>query len=154
MYICVFGSGPLKHALKIYAQKNGIDAEFKGHVGNEEVLRYVKSSAALVIPSLWPEPLGRIHLEGLGVGACILSTATGGSPEIIQHQKNGLLFETVEQLTTSLKQVLGDAVFAQSLKKNAKKSSEHYHYDNICKRILREYRGAEGLNTVTKSVHL
>src|SRR4029450_6650399 len=46
---------------------------------------------ALVFPSLWPEPLSRVLLEALALGTPIAAMDTGGSREILEDGRSGLL---------------------------------------------------------------
>ena len=43
-----------------------------------------------VVPSI-EEPLGLVALESLAAGTAVVASDTGGLPEIIQHQKSGLI---------------------------------------------------------------
>jgi glycosyltransferase involved in cell wall biosynthesis len=46
----------------------------------------------LVLPSIWPEPFSRAVLEGMISGLVVVAARTGGTPEIIVDEENGLLF--------------------------------------------------------------
>lgn len=49
------------------------------------------SSYCVVMPSTWPEPLGRVQLEALSSGTTVIATNVGGIPETIINEKTGLL---------------------------------------------------------------
>jgi glycosyltransferase involved in cell wall biosynthesis len=44
-----------------------------------------------VVPSVWPEPFGLVTLEAMRAGTPVIATAHGGSREIVQAGKSGLL---------------------------------------------------------------
>jgi glycosyltransferase involved in cell wall biosynthesis len=47
---------------------------------------------ALVLPSVWAEPLARIMQESLAAGMAVIGSSNGGTRETIAHGHNGLLF--------------------------------------------------------------
>jgi glycosyltransferase involved in cell wall biosynthesis len=48
-------------------------------------------STIVVVPSVWPEPFGLVTLEAMASGTAVVATAHGGSMEIIESGKSGLL---------------------------------------------------------------
>ena len=75
----------LKEGLKQYIS-------FLGSVPNEEMPALLRKNDVLLLPSLWPEPFARIVLEGMISGLVVVATPCGGTTEIVQDEKNGLLF--------------------------------------------------------------
>ena len=57
------------------------------------VSSFLHQMDALVLPSVRPEPFGRVILEAWAAGKPVVASAHGGPLEIIQHGQNGLLFE-------------------------------------------------------------
>jgi len=47
----------------------------------------------LILPSEYPEPLARSMQEGMAMGLLVIGTTTGGSGELLVHEKTGLVFE-------------------------------------------------------------
>ncbi|UCG70957.1 MAG: glycosyltransferase family 4 protein [Thermoplasmata archaeon] len=54
-----------------------------GRVEYPEVLEHLSNSEMLVVPSLWPEPFGRVAVEGMAAGLPVIVTPIGGLPEIV-----------------------------------------------------------------------
>jgi len=71
----------------------------------------------LVVPSVWPEPLSLTMLEGMAAGLPVIASRTGGTPEAIQDNQNGLLFDTgdINQLTKAIDTLDGDRPLAHKL---------------------------------------
>lgn len=65
---------------------------FLGWVPPEEMPGLLCRFDVLLVPSIWPEPLARIVLEGMASGLVVLATPTGGTREILTDGKNGLFF--------------------------------------------------------------
>lgn len=65
---------------------------------------------ALVVPSLWAEPFGRVVIEAFAHGVPVVGSDRGGIPEIIEAERTGLIFEPTERgsLARALGDLLGD----------------------------------------------
>lgn len=91
--LVLIGEGPLKERASLRLDSLHIPYRFLDYVDNSTVLQNMKGASMVVVPSAWHEPLGRTILEGLGVGAAIIASSTGGTPEIIIDHESGLLFD-------------------------------------------------------------
>jgi spore coat protein SA len=47
----------------------------------------------IVLPSTWQDPCPLVVLEAMASGTCLISSAVGGIPEILETGKNGILVE-------------------------------------------------------------
>lgn len=65
---------------------------FLGHVPADRMPQLLQQFDVVVVPSIWPEPFSRMTLEGMASGLVVVATPTGGTPEILKHGENGLLF--------------------------------------------------------------
>jgi glycosyltransferase involved in cell wall biosynthesis len=63
---------------------------FLGWVSQDQLLQLYKSSAIFILPSL-TEALGVVFLEAMAAAVPVIGTNVGGIPEIIHHNKNGIL---------------------------------------------------------------
>jgi glycosyltransferase involved in cell wall biosynthesis len=94
--LSMVGDGPKKEdwerqAARIQSRRPALDVEFAGWVGEDRLkLRYSESDL-LVVPSLWPEPFGRIGPEAGMHGVPAAAFAVGGIPDWLRHGVNGFL---------------------------------------------------------------
>lgn len=52
-----------------------------------------RNADLVIVPSIKPEPFGRIAIEAMSLGKPVVASNSGGLPEIIEHEISGFLFE-------------------------------------------------------------
>ncbi len=84
------------------------------------------------------ETFGLVLPEAMRAGVTVIGSNCGGVPEIIQHEKTGLLFESenVVDLTAQLSKIVADKDFCKKLANAGKKDaderfSEEKHFDKL-----------------------
>ena len=82
------------------------------------------------------ETFGLVLPEAMRAGVTVIGSNCGGVPEIIEHEKTGLLFESENavDLTSQLTKIVADRDFCKKLAKTGKKDaderfSEEKHFD-------------------------
>lgn len=64
---------------------------FTGYLPHEK-LKYLYSAVDLIVlPSVWQDPCPLVVLEAMASGTCLVSSAVGGIPEVVEDQVNGVL---------------------------------------------------------------
>lgn len=71
------------------------DIQFLGHQPAETFFPRLSWS---IVPSLSDEPLGRVVFESHGYGIPVIASRRGGIPEMIEHGRNGYLFEAGDEV--------------------------------------------------------
>lgn len=82
--------------------------EFTGFLPHEK-LKYLYSAADLiVVPSVWQDPCPLVVLEAMSSGTCLVSTAVGGVPELVQDQQTGVLVapDNAQQIVAAVSDLL------------------------------------------------
>lgn len=99
----IAGSGDLDLIASVQkAQANG---EVR-YVGFSKNFGFFIQIDVLVVTSLWPEPFGRVVIEGFQYGCYVLSTDRGGLPEINKNKSCGQLFDgSVDDLCAKLEKI-------------------------------------------------
>ena len=100
---------------------------FTGALENKDTLQRIAASDVFVLNSSY-EGLSHMLIEGLSLGSAIVATDVGGNPELIEHEKNGLLvpFGDRSALTAAITRLLADDEFAGRLRTAAKGSSSRF----------------------------
>ena len=90
--LIIVGDGPERPILEESARKRHMedDIVFLGNYANIEEL--LPAADVLLLPSA-SESFGLVALEALSCGVPVVASDVGGLPEVIEHGKNGFLFE-------------------------------------------------------------
>ncbi|MEM1510772.1 MAG: glycosyltransferase family 4 protein [Thermofilaceae archaeon] len=78
-----------------YARKLGVERSviFAGRESFARLYETTSSASVVVMPSIWPEPFGRIPVEANRIGVMAVVTNVGGLPEAVVDGETGLLAE-------------------------------------------------------------
>jgi glycosyltransferase involved in cell wall biosynthesis len=105
----IVGDGPRRAELEREAAALRVSAqvEFLGH--RADVPQILRDSDVFAFPSFM-EASPNAVLEAMAAGLPIVATRVGGIPEVIEHERNGLLVEPgdAEQLSRALELLLAD----------------------------------------------
>src|SRR3989344_1536134 len=82
----LYGEGPLKAKLEKYIQEYKINAQIHPPVPYEDVPKIYQTADAVIFPSLWPEPFGRIAIEAQAAGVPVIGSAVGGIRETLEPE--------------------------------------------------------------------
>ena len=127
------GNGPLLDKMKSVCK-----GEYLGHSSNDVVLEKMANSL-VILPAYWDEPLGRTILEALSVGAAIVTTPTGGTPEIIEDGKDGSLCSP--DFDTFRSEVINVLKYDKNVyMENALKKAKKFDW----KKVIKEYNEIYG----------
>jgi len=74
---------------------------FSGPISRWQMPEVYAASDAVVIPSLWEEPFGVVALEAMAMKKPIISTDSGGLPEIL-NEDNTILIDKKKDVTDNL----------------------------------------------------
>jgi glycosyltransferase involved in cell wall biosynthesis len=98
------------------------DVEWRGTFPPEEVWQVLASTDVLVIPSLWVENSPNVILEAQAMKIPVVGSDLGGIAELVQHDVNGLVFETgsARDLAVQLQRLLDEPGLLERLSRNAR----------------------------------
>ncbi len=103
---------------------------------------YMNAFDLCVVPSV-REPLGLVALESLAAGTPVVATDTGGLPEIIDHEYNGLLVprRDTRQLTDAIIRLANDPRERQRMGQRGKAMvDQQFHPEVLTGQVLEVYR--------------
>ena len=114
----VVGDGPLRASLQQLAQRLGLSCEFLGSQPAAVVREWMSRARVFCAPSVTAqngdsEGLGMVFAEAQAMGTPVVSFSHGGIPEVVLHERTGLLGpEGNEQsLSHNISRMLDDDLF-------------------------------------------
>lgn len=118
--LMVAGTGRLRASMEADAKQAGLDVRFLGWVDEAQTRAWMQHAAAVLFPSRWEEPLSRVLIDGLGVGAVLVAEPTGGTEDAVVDGVSGLIGEGPAGLGKALSRVLGDEALSYRLREGAR----------------------------------
>lgn len=111
---------------------------FTGFIAHEK-LKYLYSAAdIIVLPSVWQDPCPLVVLEAMASGTCLVASKVGGVPEIVSHDKDGILVEAdnAQALSQSLQIIINDTAKQSQIAAAARqKICAAYTWSHLVKKL-------------------
>jgi glycosyltransferase involved in cell wall biosynthesis len=142
LHLRIVGSGSQRHALEKLAVKLGIikDITFVGRVDPLHVaIEYAQAQIFCGLSR--SEALGNVFLEAQAAGCAVVATNVGGIPDIVEHEKTGLLIpvDNVDAAVSAIKKLLDDAALRERLAEEGKKHVSEYDWSRIAHQYAKIY---------------
>lgn len=121
-HLDIVGDGPLRAELEALTRELKIASSvtFHGALPHKDTLKRIAASRVLCLPSLTTnqgaaEGLGQVTLEAMAMGRLVVATRSGGIPEVVENEVNGLLVpeRARAQLGNALVSLLLDSGFGE-----------------------------------------
>jgi glycosyltransferase involved in cell wall biosynthesis len=105
----------------------GKRAKMTGFIDSKKLNKIMSDTAVIVIPSVWNEPFGLVAAEAMSNGVAVISSNSGGLPEIIRD--NGILIKNInsKKIARQLKKIISDTSLLKDLQK---KSWKNFSFDS------------------------
>ena len=143
--LVIVGDGPERGNLETLVKNIGLGGNiiFAGKISNRNLPEFYATADLFVGPSIVTENgdtegLGVVFLEALASGTCVIGSNVGGIPDIIEHNRTGLLArqKDVKQLSDSITKLLLDKNLRKRLALNGqKKVRKMYSWELIGKKF-------------------
>jgi glycosyltransferase involved in cell wall biosynthesis len=93
--LLVIGEGSQRVKLEMMKRRLNLDnVEFLGYQSGNRLKGLMSNSLFSVMPSEWYENCPLSVLESMAMGVPVIGARIGGIPELINHEEDGLLFES------------------------------------------------------------
>jgi glycosyltransferase involved in cell wall biosynthesis len=150
--LVVAGDGQLRGALERQATGLGLDVRVTGWLPRPQVLGWMRDAAVLVFPSHGPESLSRVLLEAAALGVPIAAMDTGGTGDIVAHERTGLLSADAAGLARDVARLAADRDLAARLGAAAREHVERTfdagavvaRVESLYAELIRTREGARG----------
>jgi glycosyltransferase involved in cell wall biosynthesis len=137
--LAIVGDGPDRDVLEAQARAAGVAERirFTGSLPHEAVQRYLRAADVFVLTTRY-EGLSHVILEAMAAGAPVVATAVGGNPEVIRHERNGLLVPLNDgpALVRAVERLLHDHQLAAALRNQAQQDAREYRWGDLVERTV------------------
>lgn len=105
-YFHFAGRGKLEKDVVSAAEKN-THIKYHGFLNEVELSALLDKVDALICPSIWPEPFGRVVIDAYKACIPVIATDSGGLPELIDNGVTGMIIEpnSKDAIVDSLKKL-------------------------------------------------
>jgi glycosyltransferase involved in cell wall biosynthesis len=116
----------------------------------DDVRPWYRVASAMVLASE-NEPFGRVLVEAMACGVPVIAARSGGIPEIILHQQDGLLVPpgNVEKLQATLASLLRDQAIRDRYVKSALERVERFSLDSHVTKMVEIFENTLNLGHLT-----
>ena len=120
----IIGQGPLEQELRAQIEDSGLQdrVELSGAKPQREVRQRLAAASVFILPSVIdPEGgmdnLPTVIMEAMATGLPVISTTTGGIPEMVVQRETGFLVSPGDAtaLADAIEKLISDAVLAQKM---------------------------------------
>ena len=125
----VAGKGPSRKLIEDRIKELQIEDNIKltGFVPDELLPTYYDAADYFLLPSASGEGLPLVLLEAMACGLPVIATTVGGTPEIVTHQKNGILVppRNPEAMAEAISAILSKKELGHSIGEEARRTVEN-----------------------------
>ncbi len=110
---------------------------FRGYVPREKIAEHYAAAHVFVLPS-YNEGMSVALLEAMASGLAVVVTPTGGTPELVAPEVNGLIFNwaDVDGLTASLRRLARDRSMVSRMGEASRKRAGDFSWDRAASRYI------------------
>jgi len=127
-WLALAGDGPLRDALTAQAHALGISTQVVCLGERNDATSLMQTADFLILPS-YHEGLSNALLEAMAAGCPVIASAVGGSVELVQHERTGLLFPADDRaaLAQCIARLVRDPVLRKRLSAHARSRAERQY---------------------------
>lgn len=126
--LLVAGTGPYEAQARRLAARLDLQStvSFRGWVSQAESVSLYREASVVVVPSLWPEPLGLVGLEAMACARPVVSFATGGIGEWLSDGETGFLVPPGDAgaLAAAIDRLLAEPATAASMGQRGRETAQ------------------------------
>ena len=129
--LIVCGTGPMEDWCKSFIRENDVNIEMRGFVSNDEALKIIANSKALVLPTQWYEGFPMSIVEAFSVGTPVICSDLGNAGSVVEEGITGYKFgyDSIESIVSAIDKMREKPLNKEKIKKIYEiKYSENANY--------------------------
>lgn len=140
--LLLIGDGPERTNIELLCRESGVCDRIT-FLGKQEQIEEILSVCDLFLLTSETESFGLAALEAMACEVPVISTNTGGIPEVNIHGETGYMSNVgdVEDMAANALKILSDDNTLKTFKSNALKQAHRFHIDKILPMYEQVYAG-------------
>ena len=142
-HLLIAGRGEYEQDLKQCVIDNNLSEHvtFVGHCTREQLYEHYKKACCVVVPSVWPEPFGKVGIEALSVGRPVIASNVGGISEWLLDGETGYLVpaEDAVSIRDALQKLFSDRTLLEQMSARAIEQAQQFSIENHANQMLGLY---------------
>lgn len=117
--LIVCGMGPMENWCKSFIKENVVNIEMRGFVPNDEALKIIANSKALVLPTQCYEGFPMSIVEAFSVGTPVICSDLGNAGSVVEEEITGYKFgyESIESIMSAIYKMIKKPLNNEKIKK-------------------------------------
>lgn len=140
----IAGEGPERKNIERIVENNNLQNRVKllGFLNATEMKEKISKCKFVLVPSIWYENCPYSVMETLAIGKPVIGANIGGIPELVENNKNGLIYDynNIDDLKEKMKMLFSNQNLVNKLGKCAKEqATKLYAKEVYYERIMKVY---------------
>lgn len=129
--LIVCGMGPLDEWCRTFIKTNDVNIEMYGFIPNQEIIKIISNSKALILPTQWYEGFPMSIVESFSVGTPVICSDLGNAGSIVKEGITGCKFaaDSVKELVLAVHRCKG--LYKSTLAEYNAKYTEEINYQML-----------------------
>jgi len=117
--------------------ENSKNVNVKSIINRNDLINLYDSHQVFIFPTL-SEGYGKVVLEAMSRGMCVITTPMGYGADIINHNENGFVipFDDYETIVETVKTLISNHEILDSIRFKARKSVQGLTWENVAQKTL------------------
>lgn len=131
--------------LKAQIAEQNLEGRVRFEGFSEDIQTWMQACDVIALTT-WEETFGLVLIEAMRAGVAVIGSDRGGVPEIIRHERTGLVFRSFDDADfyTQLRRLAVDAEFRTTLASAGKQTADQRFNDEIHFSALRDFLNGTG----------
>lgn len=143
----VVGDGPSADEIRAAAAHDP-RIEFVGPVPSDRMTSHYAEARAVLVPSTWEEPFGRVAAEALAHGRPVITTGLGGLREVVGDDAGWITGPDTEALALALREADDDGAVTRRALAAERRHRDLFGPDVTTRALIEIYENCMGQRTV------
>ena len=141
--LTIAGEGEYREVLEDLVRELGLEKNvtFVGHKMRDELRELYEYATVVAVPSIWPEPFGKVGIEAMSVGRPVIASDVGGISEWLKDKETGFLVppKSSEAIAEKILTLFGDPDLLSQFSEQSAHHATQFSIEAYASRVVELY---------------